>query len=79
MKNRAKTKILAALATLVMIISLFAVAAAAAPANEVPEFEFVKRPYDTLAETGLPIAEIREYFSVTPEVKYENGKYMDVA
>lgn len=76
MKNRAKTKILAALAALVMAISLFAVAAAAAPANEVPDFEFVKRPYDTLAETGLPIAEIREYFSVTPEVKYENGKYM---
>ena len=76
MKNRAKTKILAALAALVVAISLFSVAAAAAPANEVPEFEFVKRPYDTLAETGLPIAEIKEYFSVTPEVKYENGKYM---
>lgn len=76
MKSKIKTRIFGTVVMLAALFTLFAVFAFAAPKAEEPEFKFVNTPYDTLAETGLPITEIREFFGVTPEVKYENGKYM---
>ncbi len=41
-----------------------------------PDFEFVTRTYQTLAETGFDAKKILDLFPREVETKYENGKYM---
>ncbi len=41
-----------------------------------PDFEFVTRTYQTLAETGFDAKKILDLFPSEVETKYENGKYM---